>query len=67
MIFFVDEEGIHGPSVNIDGSEFWFVANKNLSYQEASLYCSENGSDLAYVTSSTALSGILNTISKVMC
>ncbi|KAM3853748.1 lymphocyte antigen 75 [Vipera latastei] len=60
-----DEEGIHGPTVNIDGSEFWFVANKNLSYQEASLYCSENGSDLAYVTSSTALSRILNTISKL--
>ncbi|KAG8125017.1 hypothetical protein E2320_020310, partial [Naja naja] len=60
-----DEEGIHGPTVNIDGSEFWFVANKHLSYQEASLYCSENGSDLAYVTSFTALNGILNTILKL--
>uniref|UniRef100_A0A8C6Y895 Lymphocyte antigen 75 n=1 Tax=Naja naja TaxID=35670 RepID=A0A8C6Y895_NAJNA len=59
-------EGIHGPTVNIDGSEFWFVANKHLSYQEASLYCSENGSDLAYVTSFTALNGILNTILKVI-
>ncbi|ETE69555.1 Lymphocyte antigen 75, partial [Ophiophagus hannah] len=39
-----DEEEIHGPTVNVDGSEFWFVANKHLSYQEASLYCSENGS-----------------------
>ncbi|KAL7991695.1 hypothetical protein Chor_015951 [Crotalus horridus] len=61
-----DEEGIHGPTVNIDGSEFWFVANKTLSYQEASMYCSEGGSDLAYVTSFTALNGILNTILKVI-
>ncbi|KAK9410660.1 LY75: Lymphocyte antigen 75 [Crotalus adamanteus] len=60
-----DEEGIHGPTVNIDGSEFWFVANKTLSYQEASVYCSEGGSDLAYVTSFTALNGILNTILKL--
>ncbi|XP_026530150.1 lymphocyte antigen 75-like [Notechis scutatus] len=60
-----DEEGIHGPTLNIDGSEFWFVANKHLSYQEASLYCYENGSDLAYVTSFTALNGILNTILKL--
>uniref|UniRef100_A0A2D4HWA4 Lymphocyte antigen 75 n=1 Tax=Micrurus lemniscatus lemniscatus TaxID=129467 RepID=A0A2D4HWA4_MICLE len=60
-----DEEGIYGPTVNIDGSEFWFVVNKHLSYQEASLYCSENGSDLAYVTSFTALNGILNTILKL--
>ncbi|XP_063174385.1 lymphocyte antigen 75 [Candoia aspera] len=61
-----DEEGIHGPAVNIDGSEFWFVPNKYLSYQEASLYCSKNGSDLAYVTSFTALNGILNRIAKLL-
>ncbi|XP_060543969.1 lymphocyte antigen 75 [Pantherophis guttatus] len=60
-----DEEGIHGPTVNIDGSEFWFVPNKHLTYQEASLYCSENESDLAYVTTFTALNGILNTILKL--
>uniref|UniRef100_A0A8D0EGD9 Lymphocyte antigen 75 n=1 Tax=Salvator merianae TaxID=96440 RepID=A0A8D0EGD9_SALMN len=60
-----DEDGIHGPTLNIDGSEFWFVPDKHLSYQEAALYCSNNGSDLASVTSFTALTGILNRIANL--
>ncbi|XP_062972567.1 lymphocyte antigen 75 [Elgaria multicarinata webbii] len=60
-----DEVGIHGPALNIDGSEFWFVPNKNLSYQEAAAYCAKNGSDLASVTSFIALTGILNRIANL--
>ncbi|XP_062825880.1 lymphocyte antigen 75 isoform X1 [Anolis carolinensis] len=60
-----DEDGLHGPALNIDGSEFWFVPHKHLSYQEASLYCSENDSDLAYVTSFTALIQILNRMANL--
>ncbi|XP_077176073.1 lymphocyte antigen 75 [Paroedura picta] len=55
-----DEDGIHGLPLVIDGSEFWFVSNKNLSYQEAALYCSNNGSDLASLTSLTELSAVLD-------
>ncbi|XP_061464651.1 lymphocyte antigen 75 [Rhineura floridana] len=60
-----DAHGIHGLPLNIDGSEFWFVPNKHLSYQEAALYCSNNGSDLASVTSFTAVTGILNRIANL--
>uniref|UniRef100_A0A8D2L7R1 Lymphocyte antigen 75 n=1 Tax=Varanus komodoensis TaxID=61221 RepID=A0A8D2L7R1_VARKO len=60
-----DEVGIHGPALIIDGSEFWFVPEKHLSYQEASAFCSKNDSDLASVTSFTALTGILNRIANL--
>lgn len=66
FVFLVDQDGMHGFSLNIDGSEFWFEPNKHLSYQEAALYCSRNGSDLAAVTSFTALKGILNRIANVI-
>nr|XP_020654043.1 lymphocyte antigen 75 [Pogona vitticeps] len=58
-----DEDRV--DTLNIDGSEFWFVPDKRLSYQEAALYCSENGSDLAYVTSFTALTTILSRIAHL--
>ncbi|XP_053116643.1 lymphocyte antigen 75 isoform X2 [Hemicordylus capensis] len=60
-----DEDGIHGLPLNIDNSEFWFMPNKHLSYQEAALYCAKNGSDLASVTTFTALTGILNKIANL--
>ncbi|XP_053263883.1 lymphocyte antigen 75 isoform X3 [Podarcis raffonei] len=60
-----DGDGLQGPVLNIDGSEFWFVPNKHLSFQEAALYCSNNGSDLASVASFTALTGILNRIANL--
>ncbi|XP_029461442.1 lymphocyte antigen 75 [Rhinatrema bivittatum] len=53
-----DGDGIHGSSVIIEGEEFWFVSNKNMSYQEAALYCASNGSELASVESYTALQAI---------
>lgn len=66
FLSFVDGDGLQGPVLNIDGSEFWFVPNKHLSFQEAALYCSNNGSDLASVASFTALTGILNRIANVI-
>ncbi|XP_054826085.1 lymphocyte antigen 75 [Eublepharis macularius] len=60
-----DEDGIHGAPLIIDGSEFWFVANKNLTYQEAALYCSNNESGLASLDSFTELTGILNRIANL--
>nr|XP_056717155.1 lymphocyte antigen 75 [Euleptes europaea] len=59
------EDKIHGPPLVIDGSEFWFVSNKNLTYQEAALYCSNNGSDLASLTSFTELTGVLNRLENL--
>lgn len=61
-----DVDGIHGPPLVIDGAEFWFVSDKNLSYQEAALYCANNDSDLASVDSYTKLRALLTKIEKVM-
>ncbi|XP_025055752.1 lymphocyte antigen 75, partial [Alligator sinensis] len=57
-----DAVGIHGPSLVIDGSEYWFVLDKHLSYQEASFYCEKNDSDLASVESYTKLRAVLSQI-----
>ncbi|XP_072516907.1 lymphocyte antigen 75 [Salminus brasiliensis] len=40
-------DGHHNTSVFIDGQEFWFVTQPQLSYEEASVYCSSNSSKLA--------------------
>ncbi|XP_048389603.1 lymphocyte antigen 75 isoform X2 [Stegostoma tigrinum] len=50
-----DGESIHGPTVVIDGNEYWFVNNTKLTYQEADLYCSRNESKLASITSRPAI------------
>uniref|UniRef100_A0A8D0HCU8 Lymphocyte antigen 75 n=1 Tax=Sphenodon punctatus TaxID=8508 RepID=A0A8D0HCU8_SPHPU len=61
-----DGDGIHGSPLVIDGSEFWFVSDKHLNYQEAADYCLNSGNDLASVTSFTALRGFLNRITNVI-
>ncbi|TSS35876.1 Lymphocyte antigen 75 [Bagarius yarrelli] len=40
-------DGHHDTSVFMDKQEFWFVTQPKLSYEEASMYCSSNGSKLA--------------------
>ncbi|KAM5152369.1 lymphocyte antigen 75-like [Mantella aurantiaca] len=47
-----------GPSIVIDGSEYWFVSEPKLSHKEAELYCAFNGSELAVIDSYSAMHGI---------
>lgn len=63
--FCVDEIGIHGAPLVVDGAELWFVPDKNLSYQEATSYCQKNDSDLASIESYPKLRTILSQIEKV--
>ncbi|XP_066202573.1 lymphocyte antigen 75 isoform X2 [Saccopteryx leptura] len=60
-----DRAGIHGPPVVIEGSEYWFVAEPHLNYEEAVLYCASNHSSLATVTSFTGLRAIKNKIENI--
>ncbi|KAM6174259.1 lymphocyte antigen 75 isoform 1-T1 [Erethizon dorsatum] len=60
-----ERAGIHGPPVIIEGSEYWFVADPHLNYEEAVLYCASNHSFLATVTSFTGLKAIKNKIANI--
>ncbi|XP_045678245.1 lymphocyte antigen 75 isoform X2 [Phyllostomus hastatus] len=60
-----ERAGIHGPSVIIEGSEYWFVADPHLNYEEAVLYCASNHSTLATLTSFAGLKAIKNKIANI--
>uniref|UniRef100_A0A8D1FMK7 Lymphocyte antigen 75 n=1 Tax=Sus scrofa TaxID=9823 RepID=A0A8D1FMK7_PIG len=60
-----ERAGIHGPPVIIEGSEYWFVAEPHLNYEEAVLYCASNHSSLAALTSFAGLKAIKNKIANI--
>nr|XP_031534326.1 lymphocyte antigen 75 isoform X1 [Vicugna pacos] len=60
-----ERAGIHGPPVVIEGSEYWFVADPHLNYEEAVLYCASNHSSLATLTSFAGLKAIKNKIANI--
>ncbi|KAB0390228.1 hypothetical protein E2I00_002490, partial [Balaenoptera physalus] len=60
-----ERAGIHGPPVVIEGSEYWFVADPRLNYEEAVLYCASNHSSLASLTSFAGLRAIKNKIANI--
>lgn len=66
LFFSLERAGIHGSPVIIEGSEYWFVAEPHLNYEEAILYCATNHSSLATLTTFTGLRAIKNKIANVI-
>ncbi|XP_062043209.1 lymphocyte antigen 75 isoform X1 [Lepus europaeus] len=60
-----ERAGIHGLPLIVEGSEYWFVAEPHLNFEEAFLYCASNHSILATITSFTGLRAIRNRIANI--
>lgn len=58
--------GHHETSIFVDKDEFWFVKEPWLTFEEAKLYCSENGSILATPSSITAGRQIFQKLQEVI-
>ncbi|XP_064183475.1 lymphocyte antigen 75 [Anguilla rostrata] len=57
--------GHHESSIFVDGKEFWFVSDPQLSYDEAGLYCSGNSSTLATPQTMNQVGVILSQLKKL--
>ncbi|XP_051919357.1 lymphocyte antigen 75 [Hippocampus zosterae] len=55
----------HETSIFIDGSEYWFVNEPRLTFEEATLFCTMNGSKMASPPSSTAARLIHENLEKL--
>ncbi|XP_077374853.1 lymphocyte antigen 75 isoform X2 [Festucalex cinctus] len=55
----------HETSIFVDGGEYWFVNDPQLSFEEAQLFCTMNGSKLASPPSSTAARLIHENLEKL--
>ncbi|XP_041487504.1 lymphocyte antigen 75 isoform X2 [Microtus oregoni] len=60
-----ERAGIHGPPVIIERSEYWFVDDPHLNYEEAVLYCASNHSYLATISSFAELKAIRTKIANI--
>ncbi|XP_012583650.1 PREDICTED: lymphocyte antigen 75 [Condylura cristata] len=60
-----ERAGIHGSPVIVEGSEYWFVTDLHLNYEEAVLYCASNHSSLATLTSLSGLRAIKTKIAEI--
>lgn len=50
----------------MEGSEYWFVDDPHLNYEEAVLYCASNHSYLATISSFAELKAIRTKIANVI-